>query len=48
MATLGPAQYPRLTDKGLKDNSISSIRLVSPGGQSGRGTPPALNDVRQR
>ena len=30
MATLGPGQYPRLTDKGLKDNSISSIRLVSP------------------
>src|ERR671925_333238 len=27
MATLGPGQYPRVTEKGFKDNSISSIRL---------------------
>jgi len=29
MAQLGPGLYPRVTDKGLKDNSVSSIRLVS-------------------
>jgi Beta/Gamma crystallin len=27
---LGPGLYPRVTDQGLKGNSISSIRLVSP------------------
>ena len=30
MATLGPGVYPKVTAKGLKDNSISSIRLVNP------------------
>jgi hypothetical protein len=30
MATLGPGMYPQVTDKGIKDNSISSIRLASP------------------
>ena len=30
MATLGPGMYAKVTDKGIKDNSISSIRLASP------------------
>ena len=30
MGELGPGTYLRLKDHGLKDNSISSIRLVSP------------------
>jgi hypothetical protein len=30
MGTLGPGMYPDVTAKGLKNNSISSIRLVSP------------------
>jgi hypothetical protein len=37
MATLGPGQYPRVTDQGLKDNSISSIRLVSPTARAAEG-----------
>jgi hypothetical protein len=40
MATLGPGQYPRVTDKGLKDNSISSIRLVSPAARAAEGRRP--------
>jgi hypothetical protein len=36
MATLGPGTYPRVADKGIKDNSISSIRLVSPTAASRR------------
>jgi Beta/Gamma crystallin len=30
MAKLGPGKYANVTQNGLKDNSISSIRLVSP------------------
>jgi len=30
MAELGPGMYPKVTDKGIKNNSISSVRLVSP------------------
>src|SRR6266540_7376479 len=30
MAKLGPGKYANVTPHGLKDNSISSIRLVSP------------------
>ena len=30
MTELGPGTYLRVQDHGLKDNSISSIRLVSP------------------
>lgn len=30
MGELGPGTYLNIKDKGLKDNSISSIRLVSP------------------
>jgi hypothetical protein len=30
MGSLGPGMYPDVTAKGLKNNSISSIRLVSP------------------
>jgi Beta/Gamma crystallin len=37
MATLGPGQYPRVTDQSLKDNSISSIRLVSPTARAAEG-----------
>jgi hypothetical protein len=33
MAKLEPGMYPKVTDKGIKDNSISSIRLVSPAGR---------------
>jgi hypothetical protein len=40
MATLGPGQYPRVTEKGLKDNSISSIRLVSPAARAAEGRRP--------
>jgi Beta/Gamma crystallin len=40
MATLGPGQYPRVTEKGIKDNSISSIRLVSPAGKAAEGRRP--------
>jgi Beta/Gamma crystallin len=36
MATLGPGMYPKVTDKGIKDNSISSIRLASPTASSAR------------
>jgi hypothetical protein len=36
MATLGPGMYPRVADKGIKDNSISSIRLASPSATSTR------------
>jgi hypothetical protein len=36
MATLGPGRYPKLGDKGMKDNSISSIRLASPTATSTR------------
>jgi Beta/Gamma crystallin len=40
MAMLGPGQYPRVTEKGLKDNSISSIRLVSPTARAAKGRRP--------
>jgi hypothetical protein len=40
MATLGPGVYPRVTEKGLKDNSISSIRLVSPTARAAEGRRP--------
>jgi hypothetical protein len=40
MATLGPGVYPRVTEKGLKDNSISSIRLVSPAARAAEGRRP--------
>jgi Beta/Gamma crystallin len=30
MAELGPGMYPKVTDKGIKNNSVSSVRLVSP------------------
>ena len=33
MGELGPGMYLRVQDHGLKDNSISSIRLVSPPGR---------------
>jgi len=33
MGELGPGVYLRVQDHGLKDNSISSIRLVSPPGR---------------
>jgi len=33
MGELGPGIYLRVQDHGLKDNSISSIRLVSPTGR---------------
>jgi hypothetical protein len=36
MATLGPGTYPRVADKGIKDNSISSIRLANPTAASRR------------
>jgi Beta/Gamma crystallin len=36
ITTLGPGMYPRVADKGIKDNSISSIRLASPTGASRR------------
>jgi hypothetical protein len=34
MGTLGPGMYANVTDKGLKNNSISSVRLASPAGAS--------------
>jgi hypothetical protein len=40
MATLGPGVYPRVTEKGLKDNNISSIRLVSPTARAAEGRRP--------
>ena len=40
MATLGPGVYPRVTEKGLKDNSISSIRLLSPTARAAEGRRP--------
>jgi beta/gamma crystallin len=40
MATLGPGVYPRVTEKGLKDNSISSVRLVSPPARAAQGRRP--------
>jgi hypothetical protein len=36
MATLGPGMYPKITDKGLKDNSISSVRMAGQAGGSTR------------
>jgi Beta/Gamma crystallin len=36
IATLGPGMYPKGADKGIKDNSISSIRLASPTATSTR------------
>jgi hypothetical protein len=36
IATLGPGRYPKVADKGIKDNSISSIRLASPTATSTR------------
>ena len=40
MGPLGPGAYPRVTEKGLKDNSISSIRLVSPTARAAEGRRP--------
>jgi Beta/Gamma crystallin len=34
MGSLGPGMYPDVTAKGIKNNSISSIRLVSPASSS--------------
>ena len=42
-AQLGPGLYPRVTDQGLKGNSISSIRLVSP-----RAAEPSPRATEQR
>jgi Beta/Gamma crystallin len=36
MGPFGPGLYPKVADKGIKDNSISSIRLVSPTAASTR------------
>jgi beta/gamma crystallin len=36
IAMLGPGRYPKVADKGIKDNSISSIRLASPTATSTR------------
>jgi len=36
ITTLGPGTYPKVADKGIKDNSISSIRLASPTATSTR------------
>jgi hypothetical protein len=36
MGTLGPGMYANVADKGLKNNSISSVRLASPAGGSKR------------
>jgi hypothetical protein len=33
MAELGPGIYLNVKDHGIKDNSISSVRLVSPRGR---------------
>jgi hypothetical protein len=36
MGDLGPGMYANVADKGLKNNSISSVRLASPAGGSTR------------
>lgn len=36
MGTLGPGMYANVADKGLKNNSISSVRLAKPAGASTR------------
>jgi len=36
MGTLGPGMYANVADKGLKNNSISSVRLASPASASKR------------
>jgi hypothetical protein len=36
IATLGPGRYPKVADKGIKNNSIASIRLASPTATSTR------------
>jgi hypothetical protein len=36
MGTLGPGMYANVADKGLKNNSISSVRLTKPAGASTR------------
>jgi hypothetical protein len=36
MGTLGPGTYANVADKGLKNNRISSVRLVKPSGGSTR------------
>ena len=36
MGTLGPGMYANVADKGLKNNSISSVRLTKPAGVSPR------------
>jgi hypothetical protein len=36
MGELGPGMYANVADKGLKNNSISSVRLASPAGGSTR------------
>jgi hypothetical protein len=36
MGTFGPGMYADVTAKGLKNNSISSVRLASPAGASTR------------
>ena len=36
MGTLGPGMYANVADKGLKSNSISSVRLSKPAGASPR------------
>jgi Beta/Gamma crystallin len=36
MGTLGPGMYANVTDKGIKNNSISSVRLAGPAGGSTR------------
>jgi hypothetical protein len=40
MATLGPGHYSLVTEKGIKDNSISSVRLVSPTARAAEGRRP--------
>ncbi len=37
---LGPGVYSRVTEKGLKDHSTSSIRLVSPASRAAEGRRP--------
>ena len=39
MGSLGPGMYSDVTAKGLKNNSISSIRLISPAGGSTAARP---------
>ena len=36
LGTLGPGMYANVTDKGLKNHRISSVRLARPGGGSMR------------